>query len=773
MKRLLCLLIVMIMCISILPSNILAAEDINITINGKLQNYDVMPVIVDGRTLVPMRAIFESLGAKVGWIDRSKTVTGTRNNKTVKLRIDSNLAYVDGVETILDVPATIINGRTMVPVRFISEMLGESVEWDGTTKTVKIDSDFVKNVAIQKTLAPLTNNIHRDIPNEFKTSSSFDDIEFYGCDYNGINFLDEKEFEDAVSKSKVLYDMDSLYNTSCQAGEETATKERVVIDNEDVIRFTLNKNLSATSGCIYNFKKLENFKEGDTLLLRFDVRVVESTNQKHYIQVQLQEKVSGKHKKIIWEKIFPSKEWKSVFIPVTAQTDFNDFGFRPGMYKGIVEVKNFSLINIGEVSAEQLRFMHLPADYEHLMKDAPWRKEALDRIETSRKGNFKVIVKDKDGNVVPDANVEFDMFESEYKFGTAINTSTTKDKKLQESLGKYFNTAVHTHHMKWGPYEQNPANARKQLDVAKKAGIKSFRGHALVWEKALSTDKTSYLLPKFVLKEDNTVIDDKEALQKYIKDWIYKATDDFAGEIDEWDVVNEIAEKFLFRGTHGDDMMIDWFKWANEGDPEGLMVYNDFAHMYKWCEGDLYENLLKYSKYFKDNNVDIDAVGFQSHMELYDSKNKFRLNTPQEHYDVFKTFADMGYKTSVTEYSMDNKDQYYQAEYTRDYYILAFSVPENYGFTMWGYADTSAFASESIMFDENWNMELAGEQLVDLVYNKFWTRDAKATTDSEGKASIRGFYGDYDVTVTANGKTKTISCAYHQGYENVLEFVLD
>ncbi len=60
-----------------------------------------------------------------------------------------------------------------------------------------------------------------------------------------------------------------------------------------------------------------------------------------------------------------------------------------------------------------------------------------------------------------------------------------------------------------------------------------------------------------------------------------------------------------------------------------------------------------------------------------------------------------------------------------------------------------------------------------MVYNKWWTRDAKAATYASGKATVRGYYGDYDVTVAANGQTKTAMVAYHKGYDNVLEITLD
>lgn len=761
MKKFICLVLSVFLILSCVCISTMAAEDIRVVINGKEQNYDVMPVIVDGRTLVPMRAIFESLGAKVGWIDHSKTVTGTRNNKTIKLKIDDYMAYINGQETILDVPATIINGRTMVPVRFISEMLGERVEWDGTTKTVKIESDFVKNVAISHKLAPLTNNIHRDIPREFSSSSSFDDIIYYPT----------KSLDEVMQNAVIIADTNSLYSALPQlADKESCVVEKINDNSEDIVRYTIKNDLTATSKCIYNLKKLDNFNEGDTLLVSFDIRVPESSNNKHFAQIQLQESKSGKFNKILWEYLFITNEWQRFYFPITAQADYTDMGFRPGMYKGVVEVKNFSVVNLKD-SCTMGELRHLKYG-DYYQKDAQWRKDALDRIEKYKKGDFKVIVKDANGNVIPDANVEFDMFESEYLFGTVIS-GIDWSKNLRTNFGKYFNTGVHEGSLKWGPYVENPESSRKTLNFAKEAGVKHFRGHALVWERAIGSNGKSYLVPPFVLNEDNTVINDKAKLQDYINEWIYNVCDDFAGEIDEWDVVNEIAEKFLFRGVHGDDMMIDWFKWANEATPESLMVYNDFAHMYEDCDGDLYENLLKYAQYFKDNNVDIDALGFQSHMEIYTNKNKFRLMTPEEHYQVFKTFEDMGYKTSVTEYSMDNKDEQYQAEYTRDYFLLAYSMPKNYGFTMWGFWDGCAFAEYTPMFDKEWRLKPAGEQLIDLMYNKFWTRDVKAITNKDGEASIRGFYGDYDVTVNANGKTKTVSCAYHQGYDNVLEIVID
>jgi hypothetical protein len=111
---------------------------ISVTVNGKPVSYDVLPVVQDGRTLVPLRAIAQTMGAQVQWDDQSRSISMTRGDKTVSLGIDSTAATVNNAPVNLDVPATIVNGRTMVPARFISESLGAQVTWDQYSKTASI-----------------------------------------------------------------------------------------------------------------------------------------------------------------------------------------------------------------------------------------------------------------------------------------------------------------------------------------------------------------------------------------------------------------------------------------------------------------------------------------------------------------------------------------------------------------------------------------------------------------------------------------------------------
>ena len=76
------------------------------------------------------------------------------------------------------------------------------------------------------------------------------------------------------------------------------------------------------------------------------------------------------------------------------------------------------------------------------------------------------------------------------------------------------------------------------------------------------------------------------------------------------------------------------------------------------------------------------------------------------------------------------------------------------------------------LYDEDWNLKKGGQAYQDLLYNKWWTNEAGAT-GADGMYGFRGFYGDYDVTVEANGQSKTVMVAFHKGYDNILEITMD
>ena len=112
----------------------LPAWAVTVTVDGKTLATE--PVLTGGRVLVPLRAVFQALDAKVDY--RNSTITATRDGQTVVLKPNSSVAQVNGQMMNLDAPARLMGGTTYVPLRFVAQALGEEVAWHGSTQTVVI-----------------------------------------------------------------------------------------------------------------------------------------------------------------------------------------------------------------------------------------------------------------------------------------------------------------------------------------------------------------------------------------------------------------------------------------------------------------------------------------------------------------------------------------------------------------------------------------------------------------------------------------------------------
>ena len=140
-------------------------KEITVTLDGKALSFDVPPQIINNRTMVPLRAIFEALGASVDWNQETKTVTSTKGDTTIKLTIDSNTMYVNGNTVTLDTPACVVNDRTLVPVRAISEAYKTKVDWNGDTKTVIISN--INSESNEMSQSTSTSNIEQSSENAY------------------------------------------------------------------------------------------------------------------------------------------------------------------------------------------------------------------------------------------------------------------------------------------------------------------------------------------------------------------------------------------------------------------------------------------------------------------------------------------------------------------------------------------------------------------------------------------------------------------------------
>ena len=117
---------------------IYSSSGVSITLNETPINFDVAPKIENDRVLVPMRAIFEALGAKVAWEEETKTAVAQKDGMELRIQIDSNIMYKNEQPITLDVPSRLIGDRTLVPIRVVAENFGANVEWDEENEIVMI-----------------------------------------------------------------------------------------------------------------------------------------------------------------------------------------------------------------------------------------------------------------------------------------------------------------------------------------------------------------------------------------------------------------------------------------------------------------------------------------------------------------------------------------------------------------------------------------------------------------------------------------------------------
>lgn len=118
-----------------------AENEIQVSVDDQMLVFtDQAPMVLEGRTVLPARGILEALGLTLNWQADTRTITAVKDQLQIEMTLDSKTAYVNGQPVTLDVAATAINGRTLVPARFIAEATGAQVTWHSQTRLVAIKS---------------------------------------------------------------------------------------------------------------------------------------------------------------------------------------------------------------------------------------------------------------------------------------------------------------------------------------------------------------------------------------------------------------------------------------------------------------------------------------------------------------------------------------------------------------------------------------------------------------------------------------------------------
>jgi len=605
----------------------------------------------------------------------------------------------------------------------------------------------------------------RPVPAEFTKSNRLDDLIYYDMPEDA-----EKVFS-KLPQGHIMLDDKSMFNpTKIQGEPKYGTFEKVQVEGmpfKEALRATCTEVPINAYSFKIEIELPEQFREGDIVLVTYYMRRISGGLNDTGMGSALVgiNTLDNQHS----ELHVPGEagdEWTRVFgsVKITKKAANRDCKvvIQPSYAKQVVEIAGLQVINYGK--NVKLEDMPESAGYEGMEPDAQWRKDALARIEQIRKGDINIIVKDKKGNPVPDAEVRIDMTEHEFEFGVAIsdvllpqysNTSLDICKKYQENLVKYFNGVVLENHHKWSKYEENPKIANDLVDWCLANGIRHVRGHTLMWDTGT---------PHPDVKE---AINDRKALDEVIKAHIFNVAGAFKGRVQEWDVTNEfsresVSERFIL--NHYDkDIILDWYKWAKEADPDAKQYMNEHRLSGSTLKRTK-EHLIPLIDSLVELGLEFDGIGLQAHMT--------RQSSPERFYEEIELLSKYGKELKITEFDFIEPNKNYQANLTRDMMIVMFSHEAVKGFYAWGMWDGAVSQMDRILFTSDWKLKPCGEVYQDLVYNKWWTRES-GKTDKKGKYSLRGFYGEYDITVSKDGITKTVGAAFLKGNDNTIVITLE
>lgn len=210
-----------------------ARADIAVNLNGQPLSTGAAPMQIGGRTLVPMRDIFEALGAQLSWNPVAQTITAQKDLTKIQLAINNPDALVNGRSIRLEQPATLINGRTFVPLRFVAEATGAQVDWNGPLQLISIRSNALGNQGPIIARNPGSSNFPGGLqPND----SDLDGLDAAATD------------ETRIERRRLRQQQRAQERAQNQAGgTQVAAARTISIPGGAVVPVTIDQNLSSAT----------------------------------------------------------------------------------------------------------------------------------------------------------------------------------------------------------------------------------------------------------------------------------------------------------------------------------------------------------------------------------------------------------------------------------------------------------------------------------------------------------------------------------------------
>jgi endo-1,4-beta-xylanase len=402
---------------------------------------------------------------------------------------------------------------------------------------------------------------------------------------------------------------------------------------------------------------------------------------------------------------------------------------------------------------------------------------ADERIETHRKGDSVIVLKDASGEALANVQVRLEQLNHEFLFGTHllfaldVNDASQNQIEYRERLKALMNYAVLPFH--WSIFEKTKGTTEddeveQMARWCRQNGIKT-KGFPLVWHEALPYWLWNERMAKESAESQDALLKSPSEVEALLQERVRHILTRFKGQVDHWGLVNEITipNKQLnpvsgwIQDQGYEQSVSKAFSWAMATDPEGFYLINDWNYFDKE-----YENLIDS---LVEQNAGVSAIGLQSHMVI---EKEWRLDFL---WDICQKYASRELPLHFTEATVLSSERYLgqnekdllseregwvstktgevkQAEYLEKFYTLLFSHPSVEAIVYLGLSDKRSWLGAPYgLLREDMSPKPSYDRLHALIKGK-WNTDLDVKSDAEGEVRFRGFYGAYRLSAKHRGK---------------------
>jgi GH35 family endo-1,4-beta-xylanase/uncharacterized FlaG/YvyC family protein len=362
-----------------------------------------------------------------------------------------------------------------------------------------------------------------------------------------------------------------------------------------------------------------------------------------------------------------------------------------------------------------------------------WIDNSNAKIDEIRKGDIKITVLDSNGREMEGVTVEAKQTKHAFAFGTALRRSGLDNPAYVNYVKKYFNWAVFENETKWYTNEPTMGNVTYQeadymYDFCQRNGIK-VRGHCVFWEDGMNQPPWLGWLDPFSLR---FAVDNR----------LNSAVNHFKGKFVHWDVNNEMLHGSFFKDRLGESIWPYMFNRTKEIDPKVKIFVNNNVTTVKEID-----DYLAQINWLKSQGVQIDGIGLHGHFGEKVDREVVK--------GMLDKLSSANIPIWITEYDSCTPDENRRADNLENLYRTAFSHPSVQGIFMWGFWEGAHWKGrDAAIVNYDWTLNQAGKRFEALMEE--WTTKTSGRTDETGAFNFRGFFGEYEITLTVPGKGKTV-----------------